>query len=1241
MDTSGYPCPACGAPADLSVGCRRCGRAPDPTAAEVIRLDREIVVLSGRTEQARRAYVELVEAVRSAQVRRADLAARVRAATPVGAPRPAGPVPAPPPLVAPAPVPAAGQQVRSSGPALPVPGQQAQPPGPAVRLPGPVLSAPVGPVLPQRPAQVGGAETSTRTVQGLLFVLGGLLLGTAAVVFTAVAWATVGVAGRALILLAFTALALAVPPVAARRGLRGTAETFAAVGLLLVVLDGYAAWSVDLFGVAGWPGARYAALVGGVSAALAAGYGRLTRLTVPWFAALFTVQPVLPLLAGPAHPSAAGWTVVFVGVAALNLVVVAALRDRGPAPTPAPAPPGSPVQPAAASASAPLGGAPVGAGAAGGSAPAAGRVLAWLGYGGALLVAAGCALVPLAVGRAAGSPLLAGGPLLLVSLALLGAALVAGGRLFRAAAAGALVPVLGLALLRPVAELRSGLLTLATALVALALAGAVRALPRRVGTGPRAGALVVAAGAAQVGALLAVLLGAVAVGRVLPPWSGVGPGPHLPWGWQVPVAVALAAVALAALLPRVAWPVIGVVAVAFATLGVSGVGPLPWPAVPAAGLVVGAGLLLFAVTRARPWWGVLAAAVAGAALVGHALLVGLAYPAGEAALLGAVVPLGLAVAALGRRAGGVRRGVAGAGLAAALLAVPAAVTVALFAAGVPPWWQARAALAAVGLPLVALVAVRRRWPELTGYASVAFAAGSALVALAPLAVRVDEPVALYAAVVVLLTVLAGPGTRPTGAPLVSGLGLLAVALFAAAGVLARVLVAPYGEVAAPWSGAPTGGPVPGATPAGVALLVLTLAAALAGRTPGPGRSATPVGGEDGFPPGAGLPTSSGGQPPRAAGWADAALSALPFAAAALPVLLAAAGTPWPVVPAVLLATGVAALLAAALARPRPLLVAVTVPVGLVATVTGLGGLLATRAGTLAGLGTLVVAGVVAAVAGRTGAARLAAALTAVGAATGFAVTAALAANLPLRTASFAVLAVAVLVLAAAALPSGVDPIRGRVLDVAAQAVALLAVLLAAGSPRYAAAVCVLWGAAVGLRLLRRGEPAGWRWAFAGIAGGSELLGAWLLLIAGGVVLLEAYTLPAAGLALAAGTVALRTRPGLNSWLALGPGLVAALLPSGVSVLFAPDPQPWRRLLLGAGALAVVLVGAARRWQAPVLLGGVTLVLLALHELARGWDLLPRWIFLAVGGLALIGLAATYERRRRDLARFRAAVGRMS
>lgn len=144
-----------------------------------------------------------------------------------------------------------------------------------------------------------------------------------------------------------------------------------------------------------------------------------------------------------------------------------------------------------------------------------------------------------------------------------------------------------------------------------------------------------------------------------------------------------------------------------------------------------------------------------------------------------------------------------------------------------------------------------------------------------------------------------------------------------------------------------------------------------------------------------------------------------------------------------------------------------------------------------------------------------------------------------------------------------------------------------------------------------------------------------------MAVLEAYTVPAAALALGAGLFALRRRPGLTSWLALGPGLGAALLPSLVSVLAAPDPQPLRRLALGAVALGAVLGGAVRRWQAPVLLGAATLVPLALHELARSWDLLPRWVFLALGGLALIGLAATYERRRRDLARLRAAVTRLT
>ncbi|MFG3576423.1 SCO7613 C-terminal domain-containing membrane protein [Micromonospora chersina] len=1213
MENTGYPCPGCGAPANLASGCPGCGRPPYPPAAEVVTLDREIAGLTPRVEAARVAYQGLAGRLSTARQRRAELAARIRLEIP--APRPVAPAP---PRPQPAPV----------------------------------------------PVRPGGAETSTRAVQSLLFVLGGLLLGTAAVVFTAVAWAAFGVAGRALILLAFTALALAAPLVARARGLRGTAETFAAVGLLLVLLDGYAAWSVDLFGVAGWPGSRYAALVGGIGAAVAAGYARLSRLTVPWFAALLTAQPVLPLAAVAAEPSAAGWALVLTALALGDLVVVVALRLRvaptgaggagsagpvgdgagaggegvglaggGPAAAPPPGWPG---------AIAPARNAP--------SAVLAGWVLAWVGHGVALVLAAGCALVPLVLGRAAGTPLLAGGPLLVVALALFAGALAAGGRTHRLVGAGLLVPVVATALIRPVAALRPGLLLLAAGIVVLALAGAVRALPAGLRTGPRLGAFLVAAGLGQVATVLTGLVAAATAAAAFPAWEGGRTAEAPSWGWQLPVAVLLTAGAVALLAPRVARPLVGVVGGALAVLAAPAVTATPWPLVLVGDLAAATVLLLVVVARPRrrnPT--VVVTALTAAVLLGHALLVGCSAPAGAGAVLAVLAVLGTVVAARGRRGRGVQPVVAGVALAVALLAVPAGVAVALLGLGAPAWWQLRAGTAAVAVPVVAVLAVRRHWPDLHGYASAGLAVALAAVGLGPLVVPGAEPVALYAAVGALLALAAGGGVRPGPAPRAVGAALAGLGLLAAAPTALAVLL---DLPVRPWSGVPAVEPVPVAARAGL-VLVLLGAVAAAHAWIATDRRATA----------------------DAPGWWLPVLAALPFGAVALPVLLAAAGAPWPVVPALVFGTGVAALLLAALAGPRPAAPLVLLPLGVVLTVPGLGGLLATRAGTLTGLGVLVVAATVAGAAGRPAEVRLAGWLGAVAAATGFAVTAALAGGLPLRTAGFAVLAVAAVTLhatptlrartARAPRPAGATggvetprpaesvgaaqeggparaggPVGAVALEAAAQAVALLALLLTGGALRHSAAVCVLWGLAVAVRVLRRGETPTRRWGFAAVAGGSELLGGWLLLAAGGVSVLEAYTLPAAALALGAGLLALRSRTGLNSWLALGPGLGAALLPSLVSVLAAPDPQPARRLALGLVALGAVLGGAARRWQAPVLLGAATLVPLALHELARGWDLLPRWIFLGLGGLALIALAATYERRRRDLARLRAAVGGM-
>ncbi|MGC4744481.1 SCO7613 C-terminal domain-containing membrane protein [Micromonospora sp. DT201] len=1172
MDDTRYPCPACGALADLSTGCPGCRRAPDPIAAEVVRLGREITQLEPEVDRARRTYIELAGRLSATSRRRAELAAVVRAG------------------------------VAASVVARPAPAVGPVPPS------GPGATADSGP---------GAAETSTRTVQGLLFVLGGLLLGTAAVVFTAVAWAAVGVGGRALILAAFTALALAVPLLAVRRGLRGTAETFAAVGLLSVVLDGYAAWSVDLAGVAGWPDSRYAALVGGASAAVAVAYGRWSRLTGPWFAALLAAQPVLPLLAVEAETGAAGWALVLLAVAVLDLAVLVRLRGGE------------------------------------GVAQLVGRVLAGSGHVAALVGAASCALVPLILGRAAGSPLLAGLPLLLVVLTGFGAAWLVGGRALRAVAAGLLVPVLAAALLRPVAELRPSLLLLAAALVALVLAAAVRQLSARwqpipgadraaagsgrAGvdgwwTGPRTGALLVAVATATVAALISAALAVAAVGRSMPPWRGAGTGPDLDWGWQLAPAVALALGATVLLMPRAARAVLATAGAVAVLLALPAGWAAPWPQVVAVDLVGGVVLLLAVLARPviRPA-SLLTRAFGGAVLLGHGLLVALASPTGALVALGIIVVVGLALAV--RRGTGPYRQVAGVGLLVAQLALPGVAAVALFAAGAPPWWQARLALVAAGLPLVAVFAARRHRVELTGYAVTGAVVAATVPGLAPLVVAGDEPLALYAALAALGVAFVARWDQPTGTGrpgvlAVEGV-LAAVAVLASLPTVLTALVSPYGSRGRVWSGVPTVVADPAVLPAGLALVVLAVAAVLTGRWVRP-----PV------------------------------LPALPFAAGALPVLLVAVGAPWPVLPAAVLLTGVGALLLTALAAPRPALAPIAAPVGAVLAASGVVGLLVTRAGTLAAEGVLLVAAVIVAVGARRVEVRLTGCLAAVGAASALAVTAPLAGGWPLRAAAYPLLAVAALILAVAAATTPVPALAsgdasgpsqpvalgprstvpaqvGRVLDAAAQAVALVAAMLAVEVARHLATVCVLWGAAVALRLLRRGEPAGRRWTFAGIAAGSELLGAWVLLAAGGVTVLEAYTLPAAVLALGAGLLALRTRPGLTSWPALGPGLVTALLPSLMSVLAGPDPQPWRRLLVGVAALGSVLAGATRRWQAPVLLGGGVLALLALHELARGWDLLPRWIYLGAGGLALVGLAATYERRRRDLARLRAAVGRLS
>ncbi|MFJ7067236.1 SCO7613 C-terminal domain-containing membrane protein [Streptomyces sp. NPDC101115] len=179
----------------------------------------------------------------------------------------------------------------------------------AVPVPQPPAPAPWGTPRAPRP------EATPRSTQNVLLTLGGVLLTVAALVFTLVSWGSMGIGGRSAVLAAVTSAALSAPVALLRRGLRSTAESVAALGLALTVLDAYALHRVALPDTDG-PG--YAAAASAVLAGVWAAYGSaLGRLRIPLPAAVAAAQ--LPL---PVGVLAAGGGVVPFAWAALATAVL-------------------------------------------------------------------------------------------------------------------------------------------------------------------------------------------------------------------------------------------------------------------------------------------------------------------------------------------------------------------------------------------------------------------------------------------------------------------------------------------------------------------------------------------------------------------------------------------------------------------------------------------------------------------------------------------------------------------------------------------------------------------------------------------------------------------------------------------------------------------------------------------------------------------------------------------------------
>ena len=139
--------------------------------------------------------------------------------------------------------------------------------------PAPATPAPAAPPLAVPPR----SRLSAATVPQILLGLGALCVLVAALVFLAVTWSVMGVGGRTVTLVTFTALTGGLGWWLARRGLRAAAESLVLVSLGLLVLDIIGA------GNAGWLGDPstewFLVLLGGTLALAATGFALAVRRT--------------------------------------------------------------------------------------------------------------------------------------------------------------------------------------------------------------------------------------------------------------------------------------------------------------------------------------------------------------------------------------------------------------------------------------------------------------------------------------------------------------------------------------------------------------------------------------------------------------------------------------------------------------------------------------------------------------------------------------------------------------------------------------------------------------------------------------------------------------------------------------------------------------------------------------------------------------------------------------------------
>ncbi|MGN6679954.1 MAG: SCO7613 C-terminal domain-containing membrane protein, partial [Streptosporangiaceae bacterium] len=1051
----------------------------------------------------------------------------------------------------------------------------------------------------QHDAASGRHEISGRTAARLLLAAGAVLVAIAITIFTAADWSRIGPLGRCAILLAATIFVLAAPRLVTRRGLAATAESIAAIGLVLTLGDSFL--------IRRFAGLHPATLaVSAFCGAMAAGwaaYGIATRLRGPRLAAIGLAQFAAPLafagiagmLGGQGTPMAGPIaTGMFVSTAG-DIVLARSVRRRG----------NRNLHSERAIASA--------------------AVATWT--AGVLIAAAGLAFSMhwpasgsrlslsdsgwLALSFAAAAVVAVRGPSSVPSLqAIARPAAVLSGALAAMSlaipATSVLPPSWGLAVIGA-----SGF-----CVSAASLAGWPRPQVAKPAGQTSSRRLDMAAGSATilatstVVALPALLAALVPPNPLMHPWAGGASGSHPAndplTGSHLPgatVLITLCALAcMFARIQRAAVPArfrtpagaIGIVAVALAAGSVPAAAWLTgWGALIA--LTMSAAVLLVADISPRDvQLGTIASACGGGIAVVAALW-SLATQGQTLAELSALAAIFFFVALNANRVVSAAIGTAG-----VLTAITGLAWAVPLAAG---WPATDAAFAALGVAVVAVAmatALRRARPV----HSVILDLGSIPVVLLAAAVTVSQRDWFGLMGVMSAMVASGIAWFRTGPRCVIAIAAATFAALAALMTLgrplSRALAAPVRILAHAWQGqdviAASG------LPAGLPLAVIVLAASLAA-----------------------LATSVGAWQGSGRASLDAIAVALPLVAAPAGLASLNGGLAYLAVVGVLLALTLALTAWAAFGQSLA-------PAGsaLVSAALTVAWALAAPLPTLIVLGCLCIGYGACAWRTRMPIVRIAASSLSVLGAAAFAETVVFAAGLASWVAGFAALIVAASAQLFAAL---LARHTGRPLsaDVSVEVTGWLGAaagvgqcLARPGAASAAAASAGVISLGVALRADRR--PALW----AGVA--LCYIGWCIGIAANGVSVPEMYTLPAAVIAMVAGWKAFGHEPRPHSWLAFGPGLVLLLLPS---LAMAWNGNGWLRpAAVGVASIVIAITGARTRRQAPLLLGPAVAVLEAARAMAPGvvrlMHAVPGWAPAALGGAVLLWTGATYEARLRNL-----------